>query len=245
MKGTRRRAFRLLVTISTHLARDYQTLGVPSEKILVLPDAVDLNLFTRPTLLPDRPYAGNRPVVTYAGHLYDYKGIPTILQAAQLMPEVDFHLIGGLPDDLARYATTIQRDDLHNVFLHGICPHAEVPPFLWHADVLLLVPSAHHPSAAWTSPIKLGEYLASGTPVVATSIPALRDWLTDEEVHFVEPDEPQALADGIRAVLTDQEHARQRSQMGLEKSKSLSYPKRAGRILEMAGVTIETKWFDF
>ena len=41
-------------------------------------------------------------------------------------------------------------------------------------------------SSAWTSPLKLAEYLASGSPVVATRIPALLDWITDTEVELVD-----------------------------------------------------------
>lgn len=228
-------SFRLWVTISRRLADHYVSLGVPRDKLIVLPDAVDLQLFERPAVTPPSPYYGEKKAVAYVGHLYDYKGIPTILEAAALLPEADFHLVGGLPQDIRRQKTRIRQMGLFNVTLHGLYPHGQIPPFLWNADVLLLPPSAKHPSAAWTSPVKMGEYLASGTPVVATAVPALRDWLTGDEVRFVAPDDAGELMDGILAVLRDPDYAARLSQAGLEKASTLSYRHRAARIVERIG----------
>lgn len=232
VSAARHHAFRLWVTISQRLADYYRSLGVPATKLAVLPDGVDFQLFKRPDRLPSSPYPKGAPVVAYVGHLYDYKGIPTILRAASLLPTVQFHLVGGWPDDVIRHRAQIQAMGSSNVTLHGLKPHAEIPPFLWQADVLLLPPSASHPSAAWTSPLKLGEYLASGTPVVATSIPALRDWLTDDEVKFVEPDDAEAMAEGIMDVLRDPDYARALCREGLKKARALSYEGRAKKIIE-------------
>lgn len=234
--ATEHSAFRLWVTISQRLADYYHSLGVPIEKVIVLPDAVDLALFQRPDQLPPSPYPDGAPIAAYAGHLYDYKGIPTIVEAASLLPKVQFHLVGGWPDDVIRHRAKSQEVGLSNVTLHGVKPHAEVPPFLWHADVLLLPPSQYHPSAAWTSPLKLGEYLASGVPVVCTDIPALRDWVTDKEVEFVSPDDPKALVEGIRRVLCDKTRAEGLRRAGLLKAQDMSYERRAETILNRSGL---------
>ncbi len=236
VNASRRPRFRTWVTISHRLAEAYCALGVPAEKIAVLPDAVDLHLFRRPTALPADPFAGRRPAAVYAGHLYDYKGIPTILEAAKRLPGVYFHLVGGWVEDIARQRNAAAELGATNVIFHGGHPHAAVPSFLWHADVLLLPPSARHPSAAWTSPVKLGEYLASGSPVVATSIPALRDWLTDDHVIFVAPDDGRALADGLATVLADPRLAAVRTAAALARAEELSYEGRAADIIHRTGL---------
>jgi glycosyltransferase involved in cell wall biosynthesis len=173
----------------------------------------------------------------YVGHLYDYKGIPTVLESAARLPDVHFHLVGGWPEDIHRQQRRTQELRLASVTFHGLKPHSAVPRFLWHADVLLLPLSQHHPSAAWTSPLKLGEYLASGTPVVATDVPALRDWVTDDEVEFVPPDDAGALAEGIRRVLRDKARAEQLRVAGLRKAQDFSYKRRAIAILERCKLT--------
>jgi glycosyltransferase involved in cell wall biosynthesis len=199
--------------------------------LLVLPDAVDLRQFSRPAVLPPSSYAGDRPNAVYAGHLYDYKGIPTVLQAAAALPEVAFHLVGGWDEDIARQRARAAALGLKNVEFHGMKHQAELPPYLWHADVLLLPPSAHHPSAAWTSPLKLGEYLAAGVPVVATDIPALRDWVTHREVEFVAADDPAALATGVNRMLKDRPRATELRINGPRRAAQLTYAKRAERVL--------------
>jgi glycosyltransferase involved in cell wall biosynthesis len=232
--ATRLPAFATLITISRRLAEDYASAGMPRKKLLVLPDAVDLPQFVRPAVLPPSPYAGAGPHVAYVGHLYDYKGIPAILDAAAHLPEAQFHLVGGWPEDVERQRRRAADLRLANVTFHGLRPQSEVPAFLWHANVLLLPPSARHPSAAWTSPVKLGEYLASETPVVATDIPALRDWLTDQQVRFVAPDDGSALAAGIRDVLTNPAQASAWRQAGRQLAESLSYERRAQQLIDHA-----------
>jgi len=238
VKGTHHRAFLVWLTISHRLADYYHSQGVPKEKLLVLPDAVDLKLYQRPECLPDSPYPANCANVAYVGHLYDYKGIPTVLEAAAKLPEVIFHFVGGWQEDIDRHQKRVEELKLQNVIFHGLKPQVEVPNFLWHADILLLPPSQHHPSAAWTSPVKLGEYLASGTPVVATDILALRDWLTDEEVEFVQPDNPEALAQGIGRLLSDKSRVEQLRVAGLKKAQALSYEKRVEAILKYCGLSL-------
>lgn len=240
IKATDYRSLRSLVTISERLAEGYLDQGVPERKLLVLPDAVDLSLFKRPSELPPSPYRETGPNVAYVGHLYDYKGIPTIIEAATTNPEVNYHLVGGWPEDIDRHRARTLELGLDNVIFHGLKPHSEVMPYLWHADLLLLPPSAHHPSAAWTSPVKLGEYLASGTPIVASRIPALTDWLTDEQVRFVEPDDGSALNAGIQALLADRAHGRRLAERATRAAESLSYENRAARILHHAGLGLGT-----
>lgn len=234
VSATHHKAFRLWITISKNLSDYYLSIGVPKEKLVVLPTGMDFQLFQRPPELPPNPYNKKGPVAAYIGHLYEYKGIPTIIDAASLLPNIDFHLIGGWPEDILRQEKVIKKRSLHNVTLHGLKPQNDIPPFLWHADVLLLPPSVNHPSAHWTSPVKLGEYLASGTPIVATSIPALRQWLTDEEVEFVPPDNSVALAQGIQRLLHNEKRARLLVQAGIRKAQEWSYERRAKKILELA-----------
>lgn len=227
--------FKGLVTISEVLSQQYQSLGVPKDKLWVLPTGVDINRFRRPPQLLASPYKTSAPNVVYVGHLYDYKGIPTILETAVLCPNINFHLVGGLPQDIEHVQRTMTEENLDNVILHGMKPQSEIPAYLHHADILLLPPSLNHPSARWTSPVKLGEYLASGTPVIASRIPALEDWLSDEEVTFVKPDSGVAMQKGIQEILATPDLAKARAEKGLKLANTLSYQNRAKAILERCG----------
>ena len=236
VQASRKRSFLLLITISKLLAEHYTSLGVPQEKLLVLPDAVDLHLFRRPANLPASPYSCPGPHVVYTGHMYDYKGIPTMLQAAALLPGAQFHMIGGWPEDVKKQEQYARDLGLRNVRFYGMQPQSTLPPFLWHADILLLPPSQQHPSAAWTSPLKLGEYLASGVPVIASDIAALRSLVTEKEVEFVPPDNPGALAQAISLLLSHNQRSQQLISCALKRAQELSFERRAETILRAAGM---------
>jgi glycosyltransferase involved in cell wall biosynthesis len=234
VSASKHRAFRAWVTISRRLAEHYRSLGVPAHKLMVLPDACDLRLFLRPNevLTSLSPYSEAGPHVVYAGHLYDFKGIPTILDTAVRLPRVLFHFVGGWSEDIARQKSRAAQLGLSNVRFHGLQPQSLLPPYLWHADVLLLTHAADHPSAEWTSPLKLGEYLASGKPVIASDIPGIREWMTDKEVEFVKPGDPAVLASCIKGLLEDGTRARRLALAGLARAKSLSYERRAEALLD-------------
>ena len=231
IKGTTKKAFLGWITGAEILASVYRERGVPKKKVLALPSGVPLEIFKRPERLPPSPYPPGGPIITYSGHLYDLKGIPTILEAAAQLPEAQFHLIGGWPEDVERHKKTIREKELTNLTFHGLQKISDVPRFLWHADVLLLPPSGKHCSATWTAPLKLAEYLASETPIVASSIPGLLNWVSDEEIEFVNPDDPDAMVSGIRKVLAGGTQIEQRKKACREKAYAFSYKARAEKVL--------------
>lgn len=222
-----------LITISPILRDYYVSLGADPTKIQVVPTGVDLDRFRRPSDLPPSPYGTHGPNVTYSGHLYDYKGIPTILGAAAECPEANFHLVGGLTEDVERVAGIVARRGLRNVHLHGHKKHTELPPYLWHADVLLLPPSADHPSARWTSPVKLGEYMASETPIIATDIPAIRQLVDEHHVKFIAPDDAGQLAVGLQEMIRNPGAGRDMVPVARRCAASWSYKQRAALVMNL------------
>ena len=93
-----------LITISHRLAEHYVARGAAASRVHVVPDGVDVELFRRPAgAIPETPmsrWPGAR--VLYSGHLYDAKGIPTVIEAAGLIDGVTVHLLGGLDEEVPR-----------------------------------------------------------------------------------------------------------------------------------------------
>jgi glycosyltransferase involved in cell wall biosynthesis len=56
-------------------------------------------------------------------------------------------------------------------------------------------------------PLVVLEALAAGTPVVATAVRGMRELLTPETAALVPPDDPDALAQALRRILTDDGYA--------------------------------------
>lgn len=228
-----RRAYRVIV-ISKGLKSVYQTAGVTPEKLVVAPDAVDLDLFDNvPARQGAREEVGlpvGKRVVLYAGHLYPRKGADTLAATAELVPTAHFVFVGGASDDLAVFRK--RWGSGANIEIIGHVPHAQIPLYLRAADVLALPNSGKdEDSARFTSPMKLFEYMASGTPIVASDVPAIREVLSDESAYFIPPDDPAALAASIEKALDDTPAASRIAVRAHQLVQSYSWKGRAGKIL--------------
>jgi glycosyltransferase involved in cell wall biosynthesis len=225
---------RRIIVISHGLKEAYERVGVRSEKIIVAPDAVDARLFDHaPERAEARALVGlpqDARIALYAGHLYARKGADTLAHSAVLEPEITFVFVGGTPNDLAGFQKRWGK--VHNITIVGHVAHEKIPLYLRSADVLVLPNSGRdEDSARFTSPMKLFEYMASGTPIVASAVPAIEEVLTGEEAILVAPDSAHALAQGIEAVFADQPQAQSRAQSALTKVKKYTWGKRADSIL--------------
>jgi glycosyltransferase involved in cell wall biosynthesis len=71
--------------------------------------------------------------------------------------------------------------DLAGIMLPGSSPYDLLPTLLSAADVLVL-PYADLPVTRAMQPLKLKECLATGRPVVARALPAIREWAAFADV---------------------------------------------------------------
>lgn len=151
------------------------------------------------------------PVVLYSGNLEPYQGVDLLIEAARLLPEAQFVLMGGEPAEIeamkerARGAGAAER-----CVFSGKRPPSELPLFLGLAD-FLVSPRCR----GMNTPFKIYTYLASGKPIVATRIPTHTQLLDDSMAFLVEPT-GQGLAQGIRQALSDPDGASARAARGRE-----------------------------
>jgi glycosyltransferase involved in cell wall biosynthesis len=83
-----------------------------------------------------------------------------------------------------------------------------IPSIIGNADLLAL-PRPDSKQAQGGFPTKLGEYLATGKPVCATTVGELPDYLTDNEsVFFAQPGSVESFAEAMRRALYDPENAK-------------------------------------
>ena len=81
----------------------------------------------------------------------------------------------------------------------GCLPTTEIPKKLMEASILLLTPHKNYITKGF--PTKLGEYLASGTPVICSSIDDLREQIPDTVVKFVLPNAPSEICGALLELL--------------------------------------------
>ena len=74
--------------------------------------------------------------------------------------------------------------------------------------------------------------MASGVPIVASDIPALREILNEKNAVLVKPNDPAVLARGIQKVLSDHALATSISRQAFEDVQKFTWENRAKSICE-------------
>lgn len=173
-----------------------------NKQYVIVPDGVDINQFSvnadKDKFKKSINLAGKK-IVLYSGHLYEWKGIYTLLDSTKHWPK-DFALciLGGTKDDIAKVKEYIKSKDITNAVFLGYVDYTKVPEYLASADILVLPNSSKDKfSYSYTSPLKLFEYMASGNVIVSSDLPSIRQVLNEGNSILVQPDDAKALADGI------------------------------------------------
>src|SRR5690606_120420 len=128
-----------------------------------------------------------------------------------LCPDARFTIVGGNCSEIESWkAETAGQANIH---FAGHVPHGEVARYIAAFDVVLL-PNQNTVSSsrgtgsigAWTSPLKMFEYMAAGKPIVASDLPVLREVLHDgESALLCSPDDPKRWAATIATLHRDPE----------------------------------------
>ena len=232
---------RRVIVITRALKAGLVGLGIAEQKILVAADGVDLEKFkVQSEKLKVREELGlpqDKKLVMYTGHLYEWKGVGVLLEAAKKFQisnfkfQTQFIFVGGTDDDIKRFKK--QAEGLDNVLILGHKPHSIIPKYLAAADVLVLPNSAKIAiSKYYSSPLKLFEYMAAGKPIVASDIPSIREVLSEDSAVLVAPDDAAALAEGIRRVFGDPALAGRIADRAQTEAGRYSWTARAQNILD-------------
>ena len=238
-----------LVVITHRLKELYVAAGIPADRVLVAPDGVDLARFEN---LPDRDEARRqvglplrKTVVGYVGRFHTLgmsKGLEMLVKATALLRAQDTEtmlcFVGGPPESFSALQVLAHRHGLSAdaIILVDRVPLLKVPLYMRAFDVCAMpFPWTEH-YAYYMSPLKMFEYMASGTPIVATDLPSIREILRDgENAVLVEPENTKALAEGITRVLSDPHLARRISERAYDEVGQYRWDERAWRIIEFVG----------
>jgi len=161
-----------LIVVCNALKDVLVKLGIPPERVQVLRNGVDLQLFTPMARDTARAILGiTRPTLLSVGHLIERKGHDIAIAALMTLPGFDLLIVGDGPDrsKLAALAHNLGMAD--RVRFLGHVSHADLPGIYSAADALIL-PSSRE---GWAN--VLLESMACGTPVVASAV-----WGTPEIV---------------------------------------------------------------
>jgi glycosyltransferase involved in cell wall biosynthesis len=210
----------LIVVVSEVLRQDLVRRGIPEDRILVSPNAVDPAVFHPdcggPELRRQLGFNESDIVVSFVGTFSHWHGVEVLGGAIrQLLQEqsgadeipgrLRFLLIGEGP----LYAET--RRGLESlpsqVLFTGLLPHSQIPAHLDAADILV---SPHVPMPDgrpfFGSPTKLFEYMAMGKAIIASNLDQLAHVLSHgQSAWLVEPGNVAELASAILLLARNQE----------------------------------------
>jgi glycosyltransferase involved in cell wall biosynthesis len=180
---------------------------------------------------------GQRGGVVYAGQLYAWKGVPTLVEAMAHVPGATLTVVGGnKADELAQArALAAHHGVAERVRFIGHVPHAEVERHVRAARVAVIPLGNELLARRFTSPIKVFEHMAAGTPIVAADLPTIREVLRHEENALLfEPGSATAMAAQIHRLLRDDALAERLRVRAREELSRYTWDERARRILAFA-----------
>lgn len=171
----------------------------PPDRTIYLPHGADVSLFTEPAAAPDDlPTDG--PVAGFYGSFADWLDKDLLRRAAQELPDWRFVFIGDVKTDASKLS------DLPNVLFLGPRPHHALPGYAqnWTASLIPFLPT---PQILASNPLKLREYLAAGSPIVATPFPALEPY----DAHVRVAADAEGFIQALRGAATDKQDAAARA----------------------------------
>jgi len=227
----------LIVVVSESLRRHLQEAGVRPERIRVLPNAVDANLFhNRLDGEPVRKrfHLGSRFVVGFLGTFKQWHGADLLMEAFQRLhqgdPDMHLLLVGDGPLRESLQEKIRQAGLEHEVTLAGKVTHQEVPLYLATMDVAV----GPYPdlSKFYFSPLKLFEYMAAGRAIVASRLGQVAEVIVDGESGLLF--KPGDVEDLVRCIRRLREDSRLRLALGKQASmtsRSYTWSKNASQVV--------------
>ncbi|WP_414565223.1 MULTISPECIES: glycosyltransferase family 4 protein [unclassified Anabaena] len=209
----------LIVTPSSVTSAYLQSRGVAAQKIRVIPNGVDLNVFTYKhanTLPILNDGALNALQMIYFGTLSPWQGVNLAIEALELVNK-DFPayltVIGQARDyqikKLKQLALKLGVTDKLTIL--EPTSQTQLVEYIHAADMILapLMPSDRN-LVQGCCPLKILEGMATGVPVIASDLPVVRE-LGEDKVHFllVKSGSAKAIKDAVLQLQNQKELATQ------------------------------------
>jgi glycosyltransferase involved in cell wall biosynthesis len=183
-----------VVALSRSLADEIISLGIPSNKISIVPNGVDIRRFSPSMEL-------RKPVILFVGSLIERKGVRYLIEAMpnilQRFPEYKLIIIGEGPDYDKLNHLCQELDINKNIKFEGQKPQKEISQWMRRAKVFVL------PSTEEGLGVVLLEAIASGTPCVGTRIGGIQDVISPEVGILVPPKDPFSIEKAIISIIED------------------------------------------
>lgn len=232
------RAAGLIVTNKYKMEKINKEYGIPMERMLHQPNVVDVEKFN-PNISKEEAreklqLPRDEKIILYTGHLFGWKGVDTLLESAKYLPKNQvIYFVGGTDEDIESFKKKKESLGIGDaVVIAGRKPHDEIPLWQRAADVLVLPNTAKEEASKYeTSPVKLFEYMASGTPILASDLPSIRNIVNENMVWFFEADNSKDLNQVIQKSLSSEKESQNKADNARQESQKYTWGNRSKNIL--------------
>ncbi|MGA2308592.1 MAG: glycosyltransferase [Candidatus Bathyarchaeia archaeon] len=197
-----------VIALSQTEAQQYRDMGVPEEKIAVIPNGIDLseyaNLPPKGSFKKKFGIKEDEKIVLYLARIHKIKGIDILAKAfANVIKKLDdVRLVVVGPDDgylgeLESLVRALKIED--KVLISGALYGRDKLEAYVDADVYVL------PSRYETFPMSVLEAIACGTPTILTENCGIAEYFRDKTGLVVKTDSPSHLQEALLEMLMNRE----------------------------------------
>jgi glycosyltransferase involved in cell wall biosynthesis len=198
--------------------------GVPAEKISVVHNCPDPEIFRKPTNA--NKTMNDELVIIHHGTLLHRYGEDLLVRAfAKALPKIpkarlDIYGNGDLLPTLKKIVHELQIED--KVRFYGEVPQEEIAEALEKAD-LCVVPNRNDEIMRYAFPTKLLEALHMGCPVIASSTELVAKTFSDGGIFFTPPGDLESLSEAIIGLANDSAAREKLAKKGLKQAERFDW----------------------
>ena len=202
-----------VTTICEGLRGDILKRGIPSEKVTIIPNAVDVEAFAfcppRDEELRQRLGLEGTIVIGFVGSFYAYEGLDLLIDAVpgivRVRPNTRVLLVGGGPQEEALKAQAKHLGIGDKVRFVGRVPHSDVQRYYSLIDVLAY-PRQPVRLTELVTPLKPLEAMAQGKLLIASDVGGHRELIRDRETGVLfKAGSADAIRDAVLELLSQPE----------------------------------------
>ena len=229
----------MVVVVSSPLKKYLVEEGVIDERIIILPNGVDPNLFksdgaSRREIRERYRISEKTVVIGFVGILRQWHGLDLLLAAVpQIISQghpIHVLLVGDGPSRTQLEELARSKGVDRYVTITGRVPHTEIPQYISSFDIGVSPRATYY-----ASPMKILEYMATGVAVVAPRMQNVQDLIRENDTGMLfEPENANDLARVLSLVVQNTQERYQLGQRALaDVLERRTWRHNAARVIEL------------
>ncbi len=221
-----------VLPVTDVLADHVRAAGVPEHRIAVVPNGINNKVLKKLDQRASNP-GKERINIGFVGFIHPWHGLDKALDAIAELNDKRIHFMcvgeGDIRPELEHQARNLGIAE--QVTFTGLVSRDQIFDYVAQFDITL------QPSVTeYASPLKLFEYLAAGTLVIAPDMPNIREILDDASALLFDPQDPSGFVKQLMHAMRNFEELapmRERARQLID-VKSLTWQDNAQRVVSMA-----------